>query len=349
MRSTSPIRISVLSWLGTASGLAARPRLVGWALSAEAFFLVIVVVGAAVSVGAGTAGLFLWTTALIYGLFALSTNVLFGWSRMASFGQAAFFGAGAYTVALLRHSDISSGLVLLAGGLAATVLAALFVRLAIRVEGTAFALLTLVFSQVLFLATFHLQALGGENGIPSIPRGDFLGLSLGTDDSFWWYAVVVVAISVWLLRRLHLSNLGAALHAVRDDPARAVALGLPVRRLRMFAFAVAGLFAGIAGGMYSQQQGLVSSDALSWQLSGDVIIMAVVGGTNVFFGPLLGGVIFTFVSYYLFQDTKAPELYLGVAFLLVVLFAPGGLFSLPAVAHSTVRSWWRERNDRRRD
>jgi branched-chain amino acid transport system permease protein len=292
-----------------------------------------------VNIGAGPTGLFLWTTALIYGLFALSTNVLFGWSGMASFGQAAFFGAGAYTVAMLRNSGINSIVVMVIGALVAGVLAALFARLAMRVEGIGFAMLTLVFSQVLFLLTFHLQALGGENGIPSIPRGGVLGLSLGTDDVFWWYAVVVAAASVWALRKLQLSNLGAALRAVRDDPIRAVALGLPVQRLRILAFTVSGLVAGVAGAMYAQQQGLVSSDALGWQLSGEVIIMAVLGGTSIFFGPLFGGVAFTFGSHYLFQNTKTPELYLGLVFLFVVLFMPGGLGSLPSLLRSGARRW----------
>lgn len=312
-----------------------RARRIAWlSHSPEACAGAVLLTGLVVGAGAGTSGLFLWTSALIYGTFALSTNVLFGWSGMTSFGQAAFFGTGAYTVALLRTAEASPLLVLLLGGLAAGALAAAFARLAVRVQGTAFAMLTLVFSQVLYLLTFHLQALGGENGIPGIPRGDFLGVSLGGSDAFWWYAIGVIAVAVWLLRRLQLSNVGAALRAVRDDPIRAVALGLPVRRLRMLAFAVAGLVAGIAGGLYSQQQGLVSSDALSWQLSGDVIIMAVLGGTGAFFGPLAGGAIFTFASHYLFQNTKAPELYLGVAFLLVVLFAPGGLVSLPRAARA---------------
>ncbi len=335
MSSSSPTPSGVLTRIRTGgTGLVGGIRAVTWGLSAEGFAVAVVLVGLIVSFGVGTSALFLWTTALIYGLFALSTNVLFGWSGMASFGQAAFFGTGAYTVALLRTTGLNSIVCLLLAGVAGGVLAAVFARLAVRVQGTAFAMLTLVFSQVLFLLTFHLQALGGENGIPGVPRGDFVGISLGTDDAFWWYAVIVVAVAVWLLRRLQLSNVGTALRAVRDDPVRAVALGLPVRRLRMLAFAVAGLVAGIAGGLYSQQQGLVSSDALSWQLSGDVIIMAVLGGTSVFFGPLVGGAIFTFVSHYLFQNTKAPELYLGIVFLLVVLFAPGGLVSLPGAARS---------------
>jgi branched-chain amino acid transport system permease protein len=292
-----------------------------------------------VSIGAGPTGLFLWTTALIYGLFALSTNVLFGWSGMASFGQAAFFGAGAYTVALLRNNEINPIVVMMIGAVVAAFLAALFARLAMRVEGIGFAMLTLVFSQVLFLLTFHLQSLGGENGIPGIPRGEVLGLSLGTDEIFWWYAVVAAALSVWALRKLQLSNLGAALRALRDDPVRAMALGLPVARLRILAFTLSGLVAGVAGALYAQQQGLVSSDALAWQLSGEVIIMAVLGGTRIFFGPLFGGIAFTFGSHYLFQNTKAPELYLGLVFLFVVLFLPGGLGSLPSMVRSGAHRW----------
>lgn len=298
---------------------------------------VVLVAGFLVALFADASKLFLLTTAAIYVLFALSTNVLFGWAGMASFGQAAFFGAGGYAVALLRNQEFSPLVLLLIAGIVGLVFALVFGVVAVRTSGVEFAMLTLVFAQVLYLLTYRIDALRGEDGIPGIRRGSLFGLDLGSQTTFWWFVVVVVGISALALRRIRQSSLGASFSAVRDDPLRAAALGVPVRIVRVVAFSLAGAFGGVAGGLFALQQGLVSPVVLFWALSGNVIVMCLVGGLHHFWGPAVGAVTFTVLNWYLFDQTESPRLYIGLAFLVIVIVLPGGLASLPRLAWDRLR------------
>lgn len=301
-----------------------------WLRSAAETLGPAVAVGLIVPMFFGPGDLFLWTTAAIYVLFALSANVLFGWTGMASFGQAAYFGGGAYFVALL-HDEGWSPLVLLVGaGLAGLVLAVLFGVFAARVAGIEFAMLTLVFAQSLNLLTYKISGLGGENGLPGIERGALFGLDLTEQLSFWWLVIAVVALLALLLRRLQRSSFGVSLNAVRDDEVKAASLGIPVRRVRLAAFVLAGAIAGVAGGLFAQQQGTVSPATLYWVLSGNVIIMCLLGGLHRFWGPAVGALAFVWAEHLLLEQTDAPTLFTGIVFLLVVLALPEGLTGLPA-------------------
>lgn len=269
--------------------------------------------------------LFLGTTAVVYAIFALSTSVLFGWVGVTSFGQAAFFGAGAYSVGLLA-AHMTSPLLLLAVGTAiGAVLALIFALAATRVSGVELAMLTLVLGQILWLMLYRVPGLGGESGLPGIPRGEVLGYSLFLDDAFWWYVVAIAMIATVVLRRLRESTWGVALTAVRDSPRRAAALGINIRWARVLAFAVAGAGAGLAGALYAQLQGIASPGVMSWTLSGEVIIMCLVGGLRSFWGPVVGAVLFTYGHYALADTTAAWQLWLGLVLLVVVLALPRGL------------------------
>jgi branched-chain amino acid transport system permease protein len=281
--------------------------------------------------------LYLLTTATIYALFALSTNVLFGWTGMASFGQAAYFGTGAYTVGLLREVGLSPLLLVVIGGLAGLVFAGAFGLLAVRTTGVHFAMLTLVFAQVLFLLTYRIDALGGDDGLPGITRGELFGLSIGPQDTFWWFVLTVVAACAFLLRRIQRSTLGLSFNAVRDDPLRAAALGIPARVVPVLAFTIAGTFAGVAGSLFAMQQGLVSSSSLYWVLSGNVIIMCLIGGLRHFWGPALGALVFTVLNWFLFNNVSGPLLYIGLLLLIIVVFLPGGLASIPGLLGHRLR------------
>ncbi|HEU5035581.1 MAG TPA: branched-chain amino acid ABC transporter permease [Nocardioides sp.] len=277
------------------------------------------------------ANLFLVTTAVIYAVFAMGTNVLFGWTGISSFGQAAFFGTGAYAVGLTKDHIESPILAVLVAGLAAGVMALLFAALAGRITGVEFAMLTLIFGQILWMLTFRMDALHGENGIPAISRGELFGQNLFLDDKFWWFAVIVATVVVLGLAHIRRSSLGASMNAVRDDPLRAAALGIDVRLVRALAFTIAGVVAGVAGGLMAQQQGLVTPEILVWALSGEVIVMCLIGGMRTFWGPAVGAVILTVVEHYLFDKLASPDFFVGLALLVVVLLAPGGLLSLTTV------------------
>lgn len=275
--------------------------------------------------------LFLATTVLIYAVFALSANVLLGWTGLMSFGQAAYFGAGAYAVGLLQPLELPPLATMLIGGLVACVLAILFSLVSTRVSGVEFAMLTLVFGQIAWLLLFRIPALGGEAGLPGISRGEVFGMNLFNDRTFWWYVVTITGVLVLILRWLHRSSLGTSFTAVRDNPLRAAALGIDVRRARIVAISVAGLFGGLAGSLFAQQQGIASPEIVSWVLSGEVVVMCLIGGLRVFWGPALGAAVLTILTYVLVNTVGTPRLFTGIGLLLIVLLLPeglGGLFSL---------------------
>jgi len=273
--------------------------------------------------------LFLLTTAVIYALFASATNILFGWTGVSSFGQAAYFGVGAYTVGLTKDFIDNPILAVLLAMLIAAVVAGAYALLASRITGTEFAMLTLIFGQILWLLTFRVPELHGENGIPGISRGELLGVNLFADQAFWWYVVVIVTIALLILRRIRGSSFGAAMNAVRDDPIRAEALGVSVRSVRIWAFVLAGAFAGLAGALMAQHQGLVTPEMLAWGLSGEVIVMCLIGGMRSFWGPVIGAILLVLVKHFLLDATSAPDFWVGLALLVIVLVVPGGLLSLP--------------------
>lgn len=273
--------------------------------------------------------LFLLTTAIIYVLFAMGVNILFGWTGISSFGQAAFFGVGAYTVGLLKDLIENPIVSILAASAVAAGMAVVFALVASRITGVEFAMLTLIFGQILWLITFRVRSLRGENGIPGISRGELFGINLFSDTAFWWYVVAVVGIAMVALAVIYNSSFGTAMNAVRDDPIRAEALGIKVRAVRIAAFALAGAVAGLAGGLFAQHQGLVTPEMLSWVLSGKVIVMCLIGGMRTFWGPVIGAVLMVFIEHYLLGATSTPDFYIGIALLIIVLTVPGGLLSLP--------------------
>lgn len=283
------------------------------------------VIGLPIGLVSDRVQLFVWTSALLWALFAMGTNVLLGWAHILSFGQAAYFGAGAYAVALLRDTGLAPPLVVIVGALAALALALPFATVAVRTRGVEFAVLTLVFSMALWLLTYRIPLFGGDNGISRIPRGTLLGMSLESDGAFWWYVLVMCGIAFVLLRRLHRSSFGAALTAVRDDPVGAAARGIPVRRLQVAAFTIAGVFSGVSGGMFAQAQGVVSPSMLFWVVSGNALLMCILGGLHRFWGPALGGIVFTWLFHLVIERTTSPVLYAGVILVAAVVLLPEGL------------------------
>jgi branched-chain amino acid transport system permease protein len=288
--------------------------------------------------------LFLLTSAVIYALFASATNVLFGWTGVSSFGQAAYFGVGAYTVGLTKDLIENPILAIVLGMVASAVVAGAYAMLASRITGTEFAMLTLVFGQILWLLTFRIPELRGENGIPAISRGELFGVNLFDDQAFWWYVLAIVTIALLVLRRVRGSSFGAAMNAVRDDPIRAEALGISVRWVRVWAFVLAGAFAGLAGGLMAQHQGLVTPEMIGWGLSGEVIVMCLIGGMRSFWGPAIGAVLLVLVKHFLLDATSAPDLWVGLALLVIVLVVPGGLLSVPKRIADAVQRRMKEAN-----
>lgn len=281
---------------------------------------------------------FVLTVGVTYALLAASLAVLLGWSGIYSFGHAAFFGAGAYAAGLLKDHDLSPLLVVLAGTVVAAVGAFVVGLLGARIVAVEFAMMTLIVGQVVYLLTFKVGALQGDNGIFGIPLGVVGGLDLSSGQNIWWYTVVVVAVLLGVLRRIQLSPYGTSLNAVRDDPVKAAAIGLPVPALRLSAFTLSGAVAGIAGVLYAQQQGIVTPTTLSFTFSGQIIIMVLLGGLFHFWGAAVGAIVFVLLNNQLFSESSHATLILGVILLLIVVLMPRGLLGLGDLVTARFRS-----------
>ncbi|MDE2573316.1 MAG: branched-chain amino acid ABC transporter permease [bacterium] len=279
---------------------------------------------------ASGAQLFFWETVLVQMLYALSVNLLIGHAGIPSFGQAAFFGVGAYAVGL-ASALVPPPLLLLAAMLLAALLALAVGAVALRTHGIAFAMVTLAVGQALYTASLHIPALGGDNGLAGIDRGSLFAIGLGGAAAFWYLCAACVGLGILALWTVHASPFGNLLRALRDDPLRTRFLGIDVRAYRLGAFVVAGAFGGLAGGLFAYANQIVTPDALAWVRSGDPIIMALIGGMSTFWGPMLGAFVYVWVTHAFSELTPAWILYVGIVFLFFVIVLPKGLLSLLSV------------------
>lgn len=299
------------------------------------------VVAVLVPVFYGGSPLFTWTTAAAWVLFAMATSVMFGWTGLLSFGQAAFFGVGAYAMALLNtHVPDMPGLVMLAVGAgAAGLLAALFALFALRTSGAEFAILTLVLAQVLWLLTYRVPGLKGEDGFHGLFAIKIWNEPLTSDLELWYYTIAVVGVCCWLLWLLYRSTAGMAMRAVRDDPWRAAALGINVRRVQVGAFGVSAAFSAVAGALVAQGQGVVGPSTLAFSISGEVLVACLIGGMSRFAGPMLGAVVLIWVQTLLSNVFHDSNVFVGLLLLVIVIALPKGLVSLPDKVRGVRRRW----------
>lgn len=324
-----------------------RARAVGgWAIVAA---LVVFVVVLGRSGSANT--LFFWETVAVEALFALSVNVLFGEVGVPSFGQAAFFGGGAYALgmAMEHHWPLLAAVVL--SVVVGAVLAAIAGLLLGRLGGLAFAMVTLAVAQAMYELVLKVSTFGSYNGITDVLPTKLGPFNLVLERNFWFFVVVAVGIGAAVLYWIHRSPFGHALRAIRQDPVRARFLGLDVTRYRMGAFVIAGATAGLAGGLYALVYTVVSPQSLYWTTSAEPIIMALVGGMGIFAGPVLGAALLTWLSRTVGQSTVYYDLYLGLILLFVLLVMPEGILGLgrPGAAPRRLAALVRRRRPGPRD
>jgi branched-chain amino acid transport system permease protein len=262
---------------------------------------------------------------LIWGIFAMSLDLLMGYAGMVSFGHSAFFGIGAYTAALLLSKWPGLLAALAAPALAAAIGALAIGFLSIRVGGVYFIMLTLAFSQMFFALTFQNAFLGAEDGITSVPRPTLFGLTLTSLAVFHVYLLVIVGAAALLLHRVVRSPFGHVLRGIHDNEERMQAVGYAVRRYKLLAFVIAGTVAGVAGSLYTQFVGSISPDAFLWTTSGEALLMVIIGGTGTLNGAWLGAAAFILLQSLVSSYTERWMLILGLTFVLFVLFAPGGI------------------------
>jgi branched-chain amino acid transport system permease protein len=288
-------------------------------------FAAVVVALALFPLAAGNYPVKLLQEILIWGIFAMSLDLLMGYAGMVSFGHSAFFGIGGYVaaLALLRSPGLTSALVLpaLAAGLAALVIG----FFSIRVGGVYFIMLTLAFSQMFHAYTFQVSWLGAEDGLVGIPRPAVPGLDLGSLRGFHGYLLVLVVLAALALWRVVRSPFGHVLRGIHENESRMEAVGYAVNRYKLLAFVIAGIFAGLAGSLYSQFNGSITPDAFFWTTSGEALLMVVIGGTGTLGGAVLGAAAFILLQSLVSTYTERWMLILGATFILFVLFAPGGI------------------------
>jgi branched-chain amino acid transport system permease protein len=278
----------------------------------------------------------LLTQMAIAAVFALSFNLLFGQTGLLSFGHAVYFGMGGYAAIHLMRA-INQGLpvpmllVPLAGAAGGLAVGLVFGALTTRRAGTVFALISLGVGELVYAATFMLPSLfGGEEGITaSRTRAPLdLGLTLGSQLHVYYVVLLWAIVAAQLMYAFGRTPVGRLCNAVRDNPERAEFVGYSTQRVRFTAFAAAALFAGLAGGLHALNYEIVAADAVSAQRSGTVLIMAYIGGAAYFIGPVLGAVVITWLESSLSGYTSAWLLYIGVFFVVMILYAPRGLAGL---------------------
>jgi branched-chain amino acid transport system permease protein len=271
----------------------------------------------------------LLTDLLIAGLFALSLDLIMGYTGMVSFGHAAYFGLGAYASALvLLHFGQPLPIALLAGAVLAGAVAVPVGWFSTRATGIYFAMLTLAFAQFLYTVAYKWRDLtGGSDGIAGVPKTALFwgGPSLASPHAFYFVVVSCVVLSLVLCRAVVGSPFGRALQAIRDNEARAQFVGIPIWRYRWVAFMLSGVFTGIAGALWVPLNGLTTPDILHWTFSGKIVFMAVLGGFRTFVGPLVGAVVYNYLESYAVGYTVYWQLFLGVILVVLVLSLPTGI------------------------
>ena len=279
---------------------------------------------------------------LVLALAAMSLNFLLGFTGVMSFGHAAYFGLGVYGAGLTIRYLVPSTLIGMAVGVAAgTFAAAIIGMLIVRLRGIYFAMVTIAFGQVFYFIAYRWNAVtGGDDGLSGWQRVPVdLGVGtvdiLGNNQAFYYFVLVFFAIAVAIMAVLLRSPFGRTLLAIRENERRARFLGIPVERHIWLSWLISCLFTSLAGTLYALLNNFADPHDLLWEQSGDFVIMAVLGGMRAFWGPLIGAAIFVVLQDYVSSRTQNWMSFIGLFFVLVVLFFPRGVLGI--VGRKTAR------------
>jgi len=264
----------------------------------------------------------------IFAIFAMSLDLLLGFTGLMSLGHAAFFGLGAYAVAILgTHFGVSAWVGLAAGVVAAAGGAAIIGFFCVRTSGIPFLMLTLAFSQLVFsIALKWRDVTGGSDGLAIAEKPGFFGFDLSNSLVMYFMALVFFALMFWGLRRLINAPLGRVFVGIRENEQRMLAIGYPTRAYKLLSFTIAAAIAGLAGGLYAIFNGFISADALYWTASGDVLIMTMLGGAGTLIGPAIGAGVFLLMKNVVSSYNEHWLAIIGVTFICCVMFFPGGIW-----------------------
>jgi len=265
--------------------------------------------------------------ALIFALAAASLNFILGFGGMVALGHAGFMGVGAYTLVALADAGVTSAWLLWPAALLAAAVAALAIgAVALRTRGVYFIMITLAFAQMLYYVCVSLRTYGGDDGY-NLAQRPVLGLSLDSahEPSFYWVVLALFALVMALFNRATRARFGHALAGIRDNETRMHALGYPVLRIRLVAFALAAGVAGLAGALIASHNSFVSPGVMHWTQSATLIVMVVIGGVGRRWGGPVGAAVWILLEEVARQHTDYWHLPLGVLLIAIVFLAPRGM------------------------
>jgi len=272
---------------------------------------------------------------VVLALAAMALNFLLGYTGVLSFGHAAYFGLGAYGTALtIKYLAPSTPLAMLVGIAVGTAAAAIIGPMIVRLRGVYFAMCSIAFGQVFYFIAFQWRSVtGGDDGVSAWHRVPLdLGFAsvniLEDNKAFYYFALAVFAVCVAIMAFLLRSPFGRTLLAIRENERRARFLGVPVDRHIWISWVISCGFVSVAGSLYALLNDFTDPRALRWDMSGNFVIMAVLGGMRSFWGPLIGAAIFIVLQDYLSSQTENWMSFIGLFFVLVVLFFPRGVLGI---------------------
>ena len=278
---------------------------------------------------------------LCFALFACAFNLLLGFTGLLSFGHAAFFGSAAYVTGwFVKSQNWTPEMAVLAGAVAAGLIGLVVGLIAIRRQGIYFAMITLAIAQMVYFVCLQASFTGGEDGLQGVQRGQLLGLfSLESDTAMYYFVVAVFVLCFLFIARIVNSPFGQVLKMIRENEPRAISLGYQVDRYKLLAFVLSAALAGLAGSLKTLVMGFATLSDVHWSMSGEVILMTLLGGVGTFFGPVFGaGVVISLQNMLADKVGSWVTVIIGVIFVICVLaFRKGVVGELQA---------WRERRQR---
>jgi len=278
---------------------------------------------------------------LVFGLFAMGFNLLFGYTGMLSFGHAAFLGSGSYFTGMsIVHLQLPWGVALLVGVVGATLIGAVIGWMAIRTRGIYFAMVTLALGQIVFYAFYKAEKwTGGENGLRGVRVApmEIAGWTIDFNQPTTKYYIILafVVAAMWFVSRILASPFGAVMEAIRENEKRAAACGYDVARSKLLVFVLSAMLCGLAGGLRALHLSVVPIDSLHYLQSGQAVMMSLLGGMGTFFGPFVGAAVFLYLEDVITSMTRHWMAAVGLIFMFFVLFFPRGIWG--SIIHWTER------------
>ena len=270
------------------------------------------------------------TRAMIFAIAAIALDLLVGYAGLVSFGHAAFIGIGAYAVGILSAHHVADALIALPAAVGGCVLfAAATGSICLRTKGAYFIMMTLAFGQMAFFIASSLAPYGGDNGLSIAGRNTVAGLALLRSDRVFYYVVLAcLGVTFLVCRSLVDSRFGRVLRGAQQNPIRMATIGFKIRRFQLVAYVICGAFGGLSGFLLANSTEFVSPAYMSWQRSGELMVMVILGGLGTLSGAMIGTAVFLFAEEWLSDLTENWKVIFGPLLVLVVLFARGGIIGL---------------------